>query len=491
MKKYIYLLLVAFSFCSCTDFLDKSPLSEYTDQYLGNSGDDEGPSYTTAEEAENLLKGCYQDFRTEYYQLDRFVMQEVMSGNCYVGGSGASENQIENFTIEATNSIVSRDWKYLYSSISRTNTILKYVPDIKDAALTTSRKSEILGEASFCRAWAYFDLVRYFGDVPLILDVLPSINSDNIDELYPLIYPKRAPKTDVYAQIYKDLDFALNNVREFSEDKNIISKGTVRALLAKYYATIEDKDWNKVDQLCDEILSAYPLVQNFSDLFDDKHKNSSESIFEIFYDGNKANGTENWSGWIFIGWDWKRYNVPSVSLVNEFGNSDVRKDASILFADVSDKWGDKYWEDLTHFPFSYKIKDYTNGSSNSILLRAADIKLLKAEAQLAKGNVSEAWNIINELRSRAHVALLPESDKNNAEAVMNYIIRERRLELALEGHFWFDLVRQGKAVDYVSNIKDSKGNFLYKGKINENRLILPIPQEERLLNPNLIQNPGY
>lgn len=168
MKKYIYMLMAVCAFSSCTDFLDKSPLSEYTDQDLGNKDENSGPSYTTAEDAEDLLKGCYQEFRSEYFILDRYVLQEVMSGNCYVGGNGASENQIENFTIEATNSIVERDWRYLYGFVSKTNTILKYVPLIEDPALTPTRKNEILAEASFCRAYAYFDLVRYFGDVPLI-----------------------------------------------------------------------------------------------------------------------------------------------------------------------------------------------------------------------------------------------------------------------------------------------------------------------------------
>lgn len=106
----------------------------------------------------------------------------------------------------------------------------------------------------------------------MILDVLPSINSGNIDEVYPLIYPYRAPKEDVYEQIYKDLDFALKNARDFDQDKNIITKGTVRTLLAKYYATLEDKDWNKINSLCDEILPSYPMVQNYADLFDDHHK---------------------------------------------------------------------------------------------------------------------------------------------------------------------------------------------------------------------------
>lgn len=491
MKKYIYMLMAVCAFSSCTDFLDKSPLSEYTDQDLGNKDENSGPSYTTAEDAEDLLKGCYQEFRSEYFILDRYVLQEVMSGNCYVGGNGASENQIENFAIEATNSIVERDWRYLYGFVSKTNTILKYVPLIEDPALTPTRKNEILAEASFCRAYAYFDLVRYFGDVPLILDVLPSINSDNIDEVYPLIYPYRASKEAVYEQIYKDLDFALKNARDFDQDKNIITKGTVRTLLAKYYATLEDKDWNKINSLCDEILPSYPMVQNYADLFDDHHKNSSEAILEIYYDGNKSNGTENWGGWIFVGWDWKRYNVPSVSLVKEFGPTDTRKDASFLFADVTNMWGDKYWTDLTKFPFSYKFKDYTNGTSDAILLRAADVKLLKAEAQLEMGNVSDAWGIVNEIRGRAGAELLPDADKNNATAVKNYIIRERRLELALEGCFWFDLLRMGEAINYVSNVQDAEGNYIYKGKINDNRLILPIPQGERMLNKNLTQNPGY
>lgn len=497
MKKFLILIQIAAVLVSCSDFLNTTPPSEFTDQDLGisSSEDDGTPEYTTAEDAENLLKALYQDFRSEYFQLDRFVFNEVLSGNCYVGGSGASEVQIENFTIDANNTIVSRDWSYLYDLITKANRVLNNVPLITDPALSDERKDEIIGEAAFMRAWGYFDLVRFFGDVPLVLEELPAINADNIDELYPQIYPYRAPAENVYRQIISDLQESMSKARTSSpSDKNIVTKGTAEALLAKVYATQPDPDWGEIDRMCDNILAEYPLLDDFPSLFDDQHKNSSEAIFEIAYDGDKAGGTQNWSGWIFVGFDWKRYNVPSVSLVSDFKTNpeDTRINASILFYDATGLWGDRYWEDhMTEFPFSYKIKDYTIGVSNSILLRSADLLLLKAEAKVALGSPDEAWDLVNRLRIRAGIPLLPEADKNDPDKMIDHIIHERRLEFAFEGHFWFDLVRMGKAVEYVSDIEDGKGNKIYAGKINENRLLLPIPQSERSLNGNLTQNPGY
>jgi len=165
----------------------------------------------------------------------------------------------------------------------------------------------------------------------------------------------------------------------------------------------------------------------------------------------------------------------------------IRKNASIIFLDVSGKWSDPYWPQL-EFPFINKYRIFTGTSSqNYIFIRLADILLLKAEALNELGDASAAANYVNQIRNRVN---LPNTSANGIDAMRLAIEKERRLELAFEGHRWFDLKRTGRAIAVMSNAIGPNGSPLGY-QLNMDRLLWPIPQTELDNNTKLTQNPGY
>jgi hypothetical protein len=294
MKKiFIYsaLLLIALFFASCEKFLDLKPVSEGI--AVENT---EGDSiyYTSASEIESALNGAYRDFKNEYFELDYFVNGDAQSDDAYAGADNPANFQIDDLLIDALNSNVSRDWAYLYSTIGKTNSIINNVPDVHDTVMPSGRRNEVISEASFIRAFMYFQLVQLWGDVPLILTDVKFISAELLPELYPLLYPPRNTTAEVYEQIIKDLETALVNVPVSAPngDKGYATKGTVNAVLAKVYATIEPHDWNKVSTYCDAVIAGpYSLLPEYDQLWDNSQENSAEAIFEINYSGGSTDGT--------------------------------------------------------------------------------------------------------------------------------------------------------------------------------------------------------
>lgn len=469
-----FLLIIVIQ--SCDDILDKEPLSRLTDADIGEDG------ITTAAQAEAFLSGTYSDFYGEYFMLDYFVIGDAQSDNAYAGADNPANFQIDEYKIEAVNSNVARDWRYLYATIAKCNTVLGNINDITDPALTAARKQEIIGEASFIRAYMYFDLVRQFGEVPLLVTEIAEIDLEKLDE----IYLSRATVSEVYAQIISDLEAAVTRVRTTASDKGYATRGAVNALLAKVYATMEPHDWNKVKQYCDAVIAGgYTLVPEYDDLWNLSQENSSESIFEINCYGWDTGG--NWGASMFSGTDWKKFNTPTNDIVKAYDAEGdlIRKNANIRFEDVSGKWADRYWP-LSNFPLINKYRDFS-GAQNFILIRLADILLLKAEALNELNDVAGAADLVDQIRERAD--LDPTTAATQAEMRLA-IEKERRLELAFEGHRWHDLKRTGRAVEVMNAMKDGNGNSLGYA-VDENRLLWPIPQAERDKNNKLTQNEIY
>jgi hypothetical protein len=203
--------------------------------------------------------------------------------------------------LDAVNRNVSRDWAYLYSTIGKVNNIINNADEVTDVALTETRRAEIVGEASFIRAFMYFQLVQLWGDVPLQLQEVTSISADKLAEIYEQIFPARAPTSEVYAQIIADLETALTRVRTTADHKGYVTVGAVNAVLAKVYATIEPHDWNKVNTYCDAVIAGgYSLLPTFDKLWDNSVENSAESFLKSIY-GGPSDG--NWGVTIFRGVD--------------------------------------------------------------------------------------------------------------------------------------------------------------------------------------------
>lgn len=488
MRKIFNILLttlLVLSMYSCEKFLDLQPVS---DGIAVQNISSDSVLYKSASEVESALAGVYGNFRNEYFELDYFVNGDAQSDDAYAGADNPANFQIDDYRIDATNSNVSRDWRYLYSAIGAANTVINNVNKVTDPDLTSARKLEIIAEASFIRAYMYFQLVQLWGDVPLQLTEVKTVSVAVLPEIYPILFPPRVPKADVYKQIILDLETALPNVKTTAINKNYVTKGAVNALLAKVYATIEPRDWTKVLQYCNDVTAGpYSLLPNYDHLWDNAHENSAESIFEINYEGTSSSG--NWGASMFRGMDWKKFNIPSNDLVAAFTaeNDVIRKASSITFLNVSGKWSDTHWPQ-TNYPFINKYRIYTSPSpQNYIFLRLADIILLKAEAQNELNDLAAAAALVNQIRTRVS---LPNTPANTKEAMRLAIEKERRLELAFEGHRWFDLKRTGRAIEVMNNATGTDGqNLGYT--LNENRLLWPIPQAEMDKNTKLVQNPGY
>jgi starch-binding outer membrane protein, SusD/RagB family len=487
MKKITILLIsliAVLSFQSCNKFLDLEPISQGI--AVSNTTSD-SIVYATGQEVQSALDGVYSDFRNEYFELDYYVNGDAQSDDAYAGADNPANFQIDDYNIDALNSNVSRDWAYLYSTISKANSVINNVMEVPDSTFTQDSRNQILGEASFIRAFMYFQAVQLWGGVPLQLGTVPTISAELLPEIYPLLYPARAPEDSIYMQIILDLEFALEYVLATQPNKGYVTTGACNAMLAKVYATVEPHDYNKVKDYCDAVINGgYSLMPNYEDLWNNTVENCAESIFEINYEGTSSSG--NWGASMFNGMDWKKFNIPSNDLVNAFdaAQDEIRKNASIHWLDVTGKWADTHWPSA-NYPFLWKWRDYSSPSpQNYIFIRLADILLLKAEALNELGDVSGAADLVNQVRSRVN---LPNTTAANQDDMRLAIENERRLELAFEGWRWYDLKRTHRAIPVINNAVDENGNKLYN--ITEQNLFWPIPQSEMDMNENLTQNEGY
>jgi starch-binding outer membrane protein, SusD/RagB family len=485
MKKYIIIIslfMFAISFISCNDFLDLEPLSNNI--WIQNESSD-SVIYKTADEVETALSGVYADFRNEYFELDYFVNGDAQSDDAYAGADNPNNFQIDDYSIDALNTNVSRDWAYLYAMIGKANIVINNTMSCPDPALTDARKEEIIGEASFIRAYCYFYAVQLWGDVPLQLTEVQTVSAELLPEIYPLLFPARAPMDSVYKQIIKDLEVAVQVVKPTAVHKGFITTGAVNAILAKVYATIEPRDYNKVVQYCDAVIAGpYSLLPNYDDLWGIE-ENTSESIFEINYEGTSTNS--NWGASMFRGSDWKKFNIPTNDLVKAFTDEgdEIRMNSSIIFLEAG--FPDTHWP-IDNYPFINKWRQFSSPSpQNYIFLRLADILLLKAEALNELGDVQGAADLVDMIRNRVD---LPNTTASDQSSMRLAIEKERRLELAFEGHRWFDLKRTGRAIEVMNNAVDGTGQSLGYN-LTENKLVWPIPQAELDRNNSLLQNPGY
>lgn len=514
-KIYIVLifLFIAHFLQSCSKFLEDKPKTSITT----------GNAYVTASDIENALTGAYNIFYgSDYYQWEYVLLGDVRSDNAYPGGNNEETfYDYDRFILPASNDHNYANWKAIYKGIARCNILLGKINSIKDAALTDERRKQIIGEASFLRAFHYYHLVKLYGGVPLELES----NTANPE----VTRKARATASEVYSQIVKDLEVALSNLPDNyngpagSSTANIASvnkvratKGAANALLAKVWAQRSDRDYNKVLQYCNAVISSpagYSLMTKYDDLFDGNHYLNSESILEIpFEEGNWS--ASSWGIQLYLAPEdgWQKYCVPSKDLVNAYNtaNDAVRKNANIIFMtnDINGdpiSWADENWNPCgdpnTGTPFNYKQKHPAGWASGDhyYLLRLADILLLKAEAQNETGASAAAAATMNLVRSR--VGLPAISSSLSQAAMKTTILNERRLELAFEAQRWDDLVRAGVATTVMQGLNEyyytcnsgvlSAPIKMDYSNCSQNKWVLPIPQLEIDVNPKLIQNAGY
>ena len=479
-------LLLAAS--SCDNFLDIKPVSENTT----------ANAYQTAKDAEAALTGIYDSFQSEFYVWDNVNFSDVQSDNSYAGGDNAEIYAIDDLNIQPTNSRLFNGWSQLYNAISKANVVLAAVPAISDETLDVNgRREQILGEASFLRAYHYYQLVKAWGGVPLVL--VPVTSVDPAETQLP-----RNSEVEVYNQIVTDLTYAVDHLPDtYGTDANVnkarATKGAANALLAKVWAQRADRDYTKVVTYCDAVINSpagYQLLSTYGDLFDGAHYNNAESILEVQYTGTtEANfGPQLLLPPSISGDTWRKFVTPSHDLVDAFNSEGdaIRKGTSVLMENAP--WADEFWS-LTvggSVAFAYKWKSANGWASTNrqYLIRLADIILLKAEALNENNQLEAARTEINRIRTRVSIGNTPATDKASMRLAIE---KERRLELVQEAQRWDDLVRLNRAVTVMNDLVeiDLRTGDPKEFTMTPDKQLLPIPQQERNRNPKLEQNPGY
>lgn len=492
-KKFIKVfswLLVVMSFAACEDELDLRPISQETADN----------AYSTGEQLQAALTGVYESFQSnDYYVWDRILFEDVRSDNAYAGGDNPEIFQIDAIDISATNGRVFNAWSAIYNAISKANLVLEKAPLIEQG-ITEEERDQIIGQALFLRAFHYYNLVKLWGGVPIITETIKSVDPSEVR------LPRNA-KEEVYAQILADLSQAVELLpytygTDASVNKARATKGAAHALLSKAFAQMPNPDYAAVLEHANAVINSpanYALLPNYDHLFDGNHYNNTESILEIQYLGGDE-GT--WGPQMHLppsisGDTWRKFVTPSVDLVEAFNseNDIVRRDATILFEEVP--WIDQYWgnEVNSSVPFAYKWRNASGWASadDVYLLRLADILLMKAEALNEIGQVGEAANIVDIIRERVQLPKLTAEERASQGSLRNAILKERRLELALEAERWSDLVRYNMVVEEMNSVDDVdlRDNQAVDYNISETGILLPIPQNEINRNPQLTQNPGY
>lgn len=485
-KTVLFLLLIT----GCQDqFLNKAPMDTINTSNF----------YETKDDAIAAINGAYQPLQWPKLYNMRMWTTDIIAGNSIVGAGGGTDGietkNLADFIAVSSNPGVLDLWRGPWPGILRANVVLQKVPGMDiDEAL----KNRILGEAHFLRALYYFNLVRFFGDVPMITE--PQNPGDDLR-------PPRAPKDAIYNEvIIPDLNEAIAKLPPKSsysgEDIGRAAKGSAAGLLAKVYLTLGD--WQKTVDLCDQVTSlGYALDPDYADNFDPNNENDQESLFEVQYYGktsysfwsneNQASWTSTFmgprnSGMVAGGWGW---NQPTQEFIDSYESGDQRMDVSVLYDGGPDFDGQAY--DPSYSNTGYNVRkflvpksiasSYDESPMNFPILRYAEVLLMKAEALNELGKTGQAEAPLNQVRERAG---LPDVSGLSQSEFRDKVLHERRIELAFEGKRWFDLIR----------VKDGQYglDFLHSiGKTNATQtdLLFPIPQKAIDANPNLTQNPGY
>jgi len=497
-RKILGLLVLIAIFSGCQKWVDFDPHNEYAiteADYLKSGAD-----------YNSMAISCYTPLQ---WLNQAMVIGDIASDNAVSGGENAADvldlQQIDDYTTTTNNGQLEDLWRASYEGVNRTNYLIQYkAKNIAGESIEFAGKETLYGEIYFLRAYYYFNLVRFFGDVVLFTD--KKLGVADFGSL------QRSPKADVYKQIEIDLNAAIAVLPPTNTLPGRVNKYAAQALLGKVLL-YQNKFDAAAAMLENVVKGPFTLVPNFGDIFLYAGENGPESIFEIQYSngtpyynwggvtrgqGNLAaqqcgvrglNGTTNMpyaSGW--------STNLPTQELANAYVAGDQRKEATVF--DVEAYKTKNPTLNVTYQVAPYKntglynkkylpMKGQTSGQielnyeNNQRIIRFADVLLMAAEAysRASAPNTAKAQEYLNRVRSRAFSDNLHNVTASGS-ALTQAIWDERRLELAMEGDRFFDLVRTGKAASKITGFVTGK---------NE---VFPIPQKERDIS-GISQNPNW
>jgi len=493
MKINIYLktiatcLVITISLASCgDDFVELSPQYSIDSENFFNSEDD----YYSA------LVAAYDMLQSSYVNV---ILGEIASNNTLCGGESPTDvigwQQIDDMIHTSNNGNLHDIWKWMFAGVQRTNYFMEFRDKIEFEG-----RAEMIGEVQFLRAYYHFELVKWFGGIPM-----------KVNERFQLGDETSIPRSsvaEVYAQIESDLLAAINILPDVPAQTGRATKGAAQALLGRAYL-YQDK-FGDAATVLEELISSgqYALVTDYNSIFENEGENGLGSIFEVQYtdtegagfgclqcsEGNVAvgfSGVRGYTGPLFT--SGFSFNVPVQEAYDAFESEDGRRDVTIL--DIL-SWADSTGADFStgnehtgYFNRKYiPRKRNTEAQSDLNLtnpnnyrsIRYADVLLMAAEANNRGGlSDSKAQEYLNMVRRRA----FGDDDHNvtsTGAQLTTDILQERRLELMGEGHHFFDLVRTDRAAESIDGFMAGKHE------------VFPIPfQEIEFSNGNWAQNPGY
>jgi hypothetical protein len=460
--------------------------------------------FTREADFQQAVNGAYVPLRS--IVNDRaWLLGEMHSDNTYYARNplfGATEQQedLADFAVPTANGVTSNvhvlnQYRLDYQIIARTNQILSTIDEVE---FSDESKNNLKGQAHFLRAYAYFELVRYFGKVPLHLTPVKVRQ----EAALPL-----ASEEELYAQIIEDAKEAINLLPPKSEqEEGRATSGAARTLLAN--VNIVQKKWAEAEALLTEVVNSneYALMPNYADAFsgNNSNKNNMESVFEVqFLEGSAGmngsflynfmprpmtpeelvtiTGTSNPQPLNGEG-----NNIPTPDIIAAYEEGDTRKDASIAYITLSGSERDnQVYPYIKKYAKTHSL--HANHGTNWPIYRYSEVLLFLAEALAEQGKDGSIY--LNQVRNRAGL------DDYQGGNLLEAIYQERRVELAFENKRWFDLVRTGRAVEvitaYGNRIKANPQDYYYpEGTLPRSHafsnieLFYALPADEAALSPH-------
>jgi starch-binding outer membrane protein, SusD/RagB family len=478
--------ITAFLWSCSDDFVKVSPEYSIDSENFFNSPDD---YYLALIATYDLLQATYPNV----------IVGEIASDNTLCGGESPTDvigwQQIDDMIHTPTNSNLKDIWDWMFAGVQRSNYFMEFQDKIE-----FDGKEQMIGEVRFLRAYYYFELVKWFGPVPLKIDERFKLGDETSIP--------RSSKEEVYAQIEADLQYAASVLPVSQAQIGRVTKGAAQSLLGKAYL-YQDK-FAEASVVLEEVIQsgAYSLATNYNNMWEMEGENGPESVFEVQYtdmegagfdclqcsEGNVAvgfSGVRGYDGPLFTpGFS---FNVPVQKAVDAFEPGDLRLGVTILdIVAWADTTGATYTtgnEHTGYFNRKYLPRKRSENAQNDLNLtnpnnyraiRYADVLLMAAEA-FNRGGIddSKAQQYLNQVRARAFGNDNHEVNATGA-ALTDAIWHERHVELMGEGHRFFDLVRTGKAAEEIDGFVAGKHE------------LFPVPIEEiNFSSGNWQQNPGY